>query len=360
MTSQYIIDRKLPERANLKFYFPNTSDGKPYFVVTLPFFENPSIKESKKARFQRYSLISRSSNLYSYLGADSRKLNLSFHITLPHILEEHRDINKDVVFSEAQADNPEIEKERFASPVAAPPNPGNPSVKIAEKLFRGLDGLKDSAKQVLLSPWAIRGGIKDSELEYLKHTYGLLQTEVDAAIVALNDNIAAASLALPFGLPFGLPASFAITNLSVDPKTQKISNKKSEKNQSNLTESSIQKLKIIDILIYWINIIRASVVNNAQNPIFGPPIIRLRHGVLYQDVPCICTGYNIDFDEVAGYDLQTLLPRRIKVDMKLEEFRTGNFKTFDQNNVIARDNLAGWEAVLTGPQTMDPGYFPEE
>ena len=120
------------------------------------------------------------------------------------------------------------------------------------------------------------------------------------------------------------------------------------------------KYKIIDIIIYWVNIIRSSVVNNAQNPIYGPPVIRLRHGLMYQDVPFICTDYSITWNENMGYDLATLLPRQLQITMKLNEFRTGDFGTFDPNQLVQRDNLAGWEAVVEGPtNSMDPGYGDE-
>ena len=90
---------------------------------------------------------------------------------------------------------------------------------------------------------------------------------------------------------------------------------------------------------------------------------------MYQDIPCICQNYSIDWVEEAGYDVATLLPRRIKVNMKLEELRAGNFGEFKGvNAIIQRDNLAGWEAVvegaMSGPdatptirQSMDPGYL---
>ena len=91
MTNRHIIDRALPERSKLKFFFPNPTEGEDYFVAILPFFENPRITERKKARFQKYDLISRSSNLYSYLGANSRQFNVDFNITLDHIRFEHPD-----------------------------------------------------------------------------------------------------------------------------------------------------------------------------------------------------------------------------------------------------------------------------
>lgn len=47
-----IIDRKLPERSNLVFYFQKPNADNDYFKVTLPFFENITIKESKKLDFK--------------------------------------------------------------------------------------------------------------------------------------------------------------------------------------------------------------------------------------------------------------------------------------------------------------------
>ena len=99
------------------FYFPIPTAGDRYYTVEMPFFENVSIKESKRARYQKYSLISRSSNLYSYLGADSRVLNLKFNISLPHLLEEHPDINfDDNKYITYDKENVEAQKEKFKEP----------------------------------------------------------------------------------------------------------------------------------------------------------------------------------------------------------------------------------------------------
>jgi hypothetical protein len=78
---------------------------------------------------------------------------------------------------------------------------------------------------------------------------------------------------------------------------------------------------------------------------------------MYQDIPCICTDYSIGYNEAAGYDLDTLLPRQLQITMKLEEIRTGDFGEFDTTDLIKKDNLAGWEAVVLGDtHSMDPGY----
>ena len=102
------------------FYFPMPTAGDSYYVIELPFFENVTVKEAKKARYQRYSLISRSSNLYSYLGADSRTIDVSFNLSLPHILEEHPEVNLDKYVSYMQdKDNLELEKQKFLEPYKA-------------------------------------------------------------------------------------------------------------------------------------------------------------------------------------------------------------------------------------------------
>ena len=76
----------------------------------------------------------------------------------------------------------------------------------------------------------------------------------------------------------------------------------------DVDENTLRRLKTIDIIIYWVNIIRASLTNYSKNPVYGPPIVRLNHGIMYQDIPCICTNYDIRHNEAAGHDLRTLLP----------------------------------------------------
>ena len=335
MTNRHIVDRALPERSKLRFYFPVPKQGDDYYVVTMPFFENLSIKESKKARYQKYSLISRSSNLYSYLGADSRMINLSFNITLPHIMDEHPDTTYDkYVIPPDDSDNVEGEKRKFKAP-------HNPDQGVKGRAFvLGTEYTQklavDSARQVLTTDWAL-SGMSDIEKYNLRVHYGIDSIEKTVATT----------------IPLSFLNSFGLLNTTL---------KKTHSELSNTIvnyQADLAKRRIIDIIIYWTNIIRSSVTNYSENPIYGPPIIRLNHGILYQDVPCICTNYSIDYNEQAGYDLDTLLPRQLRISMKLEEIRTGDFGKFspeDSNNPIKRDNLAGWESVVLGStNSMDPG-----
>lgn len=285
------LNRLLPERSKLFFYFPNPEEGDQYTTVRLPFYENPQISESKRARYQDHQLISRSSNLYTYLGADSRKLDLSFNLTLPHIQEEYA--NKNVINRSVNLKSKGTIHDRLLFL-----NPGGTESLTNKASFK----LADNYRQLQ------RGLASDSTVQSFK-------------------------------------AGFIADSALLSP-----------------TIGQVERRKYASIINYWINIIRSSVVNNSNNPVYGPPIIRLRHGIMYQDVPCICKDYSISIDETAGYDAETLLPRLIKVKMNLEEFRAGNFGDFDpnSNNPFERDNLAGWEAVLEH-ETADPGvgYLPD-
>ena len=102
--------------------------------------------------------------------------------------------------------------------------------------------------------------------------------------------------------------------------------------------------KIIDTLLFFISLLRTSVVNNANNPMYGPPLLRLSFGTLYQEVPCICKSYNLSWEEESGYHLETLTPRRLKVDLTMEEIRVGDFGHYEPAKYQVRDNLTGWES----------------
>ena len=84
------IDQKLEQDAKLVFKFPHPTGNKPAFSRTCPFFENPTIKEEQTANLIKYDVIGRSGNVFGYTGAKSRTFNISFFITLPHILELSR------------------------------------------------------------------------------------------------------------------------------------------------------------------------------------------------------------------------------------------------------------------------------
>ena len=99
-------------------------------------------------------------------------------------------------------------------------------------------------------------------------------------------------------------------------------------------------------------------VNNAETPTQAPPIVRLNHGLLYQDVPCVCKTYTISQDtgptNDVGYNSK-VTNKTITIEINLSETRTGDYQktSFDPNNNKSRDNIVGWEQILKGG-SLDP------
>lgn len=133
-----------------------------------------------------------------------------------------------------------------------------------------------------------------------------------------------------------------------------------------LTDSEIIKLRdrsgnkssnrtdfAINTIIYWINLVRSSTKNNSANTTFGPPIIKITHGPMYNAIPCVAQDYSITIDEAAGYDVNTMFPRGIDITLDLLEVRTGNFGKFKSFSKTDGDNNVGWEAVFE-ENNMDP------
>lgn len=304
-----IRDRKLPERSKLIFEFPVPEAGGGNLRVTLPFFENIKITENKRAKYQKYDLISRSSQLYSYLGADSRKFNLEFVMSFPHILEEYGANHSDYL-SFVDSEDPWTQKQQFFS--AGERSSGN--IKLEKKSERIRNDFISS-----LGP----------EKDIGKHFTSSLFSDTVENVLGVQPAAGISTLAL-----------FAFAN---EIKGQ---------------EPKSQHDKIIDLVMYWTNIVRSSVLNNSENPLYGPPIVRINHGILFQNIPCICTDYRIEPIEEGGYDVATLMPRRIRYTMSLEEIRAGDFGKFTPGTPIQQDNICGWEAVVSNPhQSVDPGVL---
>tara|TARA_R100000951_G_scaffold110789_1_gene109072 strand:+ start:832 stop:1749 length:918 start_codon:yes stop_codon:yes gene_type:complete len=300
-----IRDRKLPERSKLLFQFPVPQEGGGKMTVTLPFFENIKITENKRARYQKYDLISRSSQLYTYLGADSRKFTLDFTMSFPHILEEHGGSPTQYV-DFVDSEDPYAQKILFFDAEGG-------------AQFKSKKRISEKAKQLrknFANLFVFGEPLKNSALE------GVLGFLDDGVTGTLN----------------------VVRNLTgredIVPEPPIVS----------------QHDRIIDLVMYWTNIIRASVLNNGDNPIYGPPIIRINHGILFQNIPCICTNYSIEPVEEGGYDVATLMPRRIRYTLSLEELRAGDFGKFNPATPVEQDNICGWEAVVSSPnQSIDPG-----
>lgn len=320
MTNKFIIDRRLEERSFLTFNY--VSNGKVTQMVTLPFFEHVDINENKKARIQKYSLLSRSSDLYSYLGADSRELELTFSMTLPHIIDSVKFVGRKTYIEDTKPlglGAAGLLKDLFKNPMSIVT--GDSTVKEVKADYLVSGDLKDDVNYIANTDWGQKG-ITPLEKQKLIERYdsGATLADLDSPLQKNKEGY-----------------------------DESVKEAKKE-----LNSQTPERDLLIDTITFWVNIIRTCVTNNAKDPTDGPPIIRLNHGVLYQDIPCICSDYNISYDKVAGFDIDTLLPRKIDVSMSLKEFRLGDFTDYAYGEAIKRDNLAGWEAVFT-KGTVDPG-----
>ena len=330
-----IIDRRLPERSLLSFIYKDGKGGD--IVVRLPFFENVKIREQKKARYETFKILARSSDLYAYLGADSRVFNLDFSMTLPHIQDHIRESYHRSQYITA----PSLNHIPFLAPMwnshGGYMNSKELFFLFTEAANKGLSasrqrsdyltstGIKDTVNNLLNSDWG-RKGITPKEKKDLISRYG------GGAILA------------------DLESKGHKTSTNSDPKFIELE----KETRASIADKYGKSSSLIDTVMFWVNTVRSSMSTAGGSYNSGPPIIRLDHGVMYQSVPCICQSVSIESDEMAGYDMDTLLPRKIDVSMTLEEHRLGDFGKYSPSVFAKRDNLAGWEAVIkTG--SMDPG-----
>ena len=304
------MPRLLPERARIEFHYPDKNNT----IAFVPFYENPEIKESQVANYAEYNPIGRAGSLYAYTGSQSRKFKVRATYTLPHLRSHPMGISR---FLRTAFGNTRREQQLLFSNI----NKGSASPK--RSLSHSL-GAIDSYHTLLRDHL----GIKEPDLD--KPTVGgLMPTEDVQGFQGLQgmdriDEMLIADV-------FDQPAIVATTSYEGLPENQ-----------------------VIDTLLFFMVLFRTSVVNNVSNPVEGPPILRLTHGTMYQSVPCICKSYNLAWEEEAGFDLETLTPRRLVINLDLEEIRSGDFREFNQANIIQRNNLTGWETAIASPYTTDP------
>lgn len=280
----------------LTLQFPS-SEGVTVWPQVIPFFENPIIKESQTPRYMNYAVVGRASNLFAYLGSDSRRLDVSFNMTLPNV----RQVSTGLV---STWDTPpsKLEKKR----------------EILSKDALSAGGMSQEGAETMdnIDKSLGRGGGVAEKIDKDYHN-------------VLNDEEKLLAAAMSATSPIYAPRS----------------------------DGAKVRRRSINQIASLVALIRSTVINNSTNIALGPPLVRLDWGILYRDVPCVCKGYNIQVNDKAGYDKRTLLPRVLTVNMQLEEVR----KLHSAGAPITKDNIAGWEVLFTDPAipglTMDPGNF---
>lgn len=301
-----LYKRALESRSYLRFDYPgpnNTIEQTLY----LPFFENIEVAEGQKANYAVYDLLSRAGNLYAYMGAKSRSLNVKFSMTLPHIKHYITTEGLESVFG--------------------------PSKRI-------------NSKQNLRDEFLKKGtGSVFNQSQKQKDLFRSLTGRTDLLGVENAFDKALENMAKP--VAFGDVAT--ITSVAATQTAEALQNGKAQSSfQYNQKDN-----RAINLFMFWVNMVRTSVINHSSNVNQGPPIITLTHGIMYNQIPCVCTNFSINIDKSAGYHLETMTPRKIDVLLNLEEVRTGNWGNYRRGNKVDGNNLPGWDSFIKY-ETMDP------
>jgi len=288
----FSIDPHLEEKSLLVFEFKKRNGD--IFTRHLNFLENIVVAESTETNYSEYTPIGSNGSIFAYLGAKSRKLELSFNLTLPNI-QEHT------------------------------------LVKPTASVVKDREGIKSS--------YFVTENFGDF---YKKDSYANLTGNFDTAF---HDNLTDNEKKLFKEIHPSL-AKEAFPEVITTPFTPIVGK------TSNPDDSS--RIKSIYQVMYWVNLIRSCVLTNSKRPYLGPPIVTLTHGIMFMSVPCICQSYSIDNDEEAGYDPITLLPRRLKITMSLKEVRLrgGDFAPSEGSSRL----MPGWESLYDEDKENGQGY----
>lgn len=333
--------RLLHERSHLTLEFPQP-DAR-FLRTFIPILENPSIQEKGQANLNAYSLVGRAGELFSYGGAKSRRFNLSFNISLLHVMEMNT--------TEGIADRFKRGFKLFFE-----------DRKEQEKLFnlrRSVTDLEEVAGDVEERYMQQNEGAFISE-----DSYAFFQDELAERRAGLNAQEdllnAPGSTTSSKGVDYA-----AIHRAYYNTVLQKITGSPPDNGFNSFVTNILQDLEypfgqnekelndVINLVYVWVNLIRASVLNNSNNTSFGPPIVRLTHGAMYNNVPCLVQDYSIEIDDEAGYEVTTATPKRLRVTLTLVESRTGSFGNYSPGTIQDGDNLTGWESII-GDNVYDP------
>tara|TARA_R100001443_G_scaffold116814_1_gene138616 strand:+ start:2727 stop:4052 length:1326 start_codon:yes stop_codon:yes gene_type:complete len=398
--------RKLPERSHLGIEFPQ-SNGR-IFRTYIPFLQNPIITERGESNLNQYDLVGRAGSLFSYGGAKSRVFNLQFKINLLHLLYTDSTESIDTKFLRQFnlffADEERAKKAFKLRPggelEGAENNLANSydafegatldtmvamgDVYASQRVFQptGLGDIQGQLQQHLqgevealqaLEQVDMQRRIAENELLLAERELGRLEDDIGQEVM---DDAFDPETKIGKGFPhaethrtfyrkalgimtggdeslFQTPLFDSIANDFIESLNVKPLDGVGNVTPGIITpQDQINRLnKLINCVYVWINLVRATTLNNAKNTTQGPPIVRLTHGAMFNNVPCVVADYNIDMNQDAGYEVETLTPKEITINMTLKEFRTNG--EFHQGKLELGDNLAGWEAII-GNNNIDP------
>lgn len=288
---------QIEERSYLIFEFPDGpgDSGENPVKQTLNFAENIEVVETQKAKLNELKPVGRNGGVYVHTGSDSRMFSIKFNMTLQNLIQHH-------YYTEHRS-------------------------------FKALS--KSEIKELY----------KRSE------TYAINSAGFEGSRYFTNQRIRTQYYTRPrSALSSSNPEeSFVAKVKTLD---DKFLNNMDNQELAAFSRNELDELRkggsearnaAIGQITFWTNLIRLSVLGNTEYPHLGPPIVRLNHGILYENVRCIAEDYSISLASDSGYDQKTLLPNVIRVQMKLKEVRLSE-TGFNPNT--RPDNLLGWNDII--------------
>lgn len=325
------LNSVLEERSYVDFYFPNLGIGN-QGRRRVAFFENPEIKENRLARYATQNIVARNEPARLYVGSGPRKLTLNFTFTLPHVEYFFKMCYEASLlgFQNNSYIPPNRRQFKGASPDAYlddwqrftaahlgqffggqfKTGPGGSAAEIAQRNTAGslLGGL-GSAIGFLGS----LGSANSSE----EVGSAFRRSITDKGAVIENRGVT--------GPRFYEPTFQEPKNGYAMRDKEKTANETRHMMQVSRDPSYIGKESMGMMATYYtqfvIDTIRASVAgDNVNGGQYGPPILRFRHGTLFNEAPFIVKSFTINYPTDKGYEYRTLVPRQVKFSLNLEEF----------------------------------------
>lgn len=292
------LNSVLEERSYLDFTYPNSQIGK----RRVAFFENPTITEDRSSRYASQNIVARNEPVRLFVGGDVRKVKLSFTYTIPHIEYFFKMATEEYLHG--------FGVKRFSY------KPSGPSPDIDNRAFS-----------------------KGNRVFWTRFTKDKLDKFFGSSFDVVSDSLYQISNEDRYSGP-----------RVYDPATREPKNSITEPSLRKHLGPILQALSIqptslgtdLMLAVYYtqfvIDTLRASVIGDTTDigPA-GPPIVRFRHGTVFNEAPFIVKNFSITYPSDKGYEFRTLLPRQVKFSLNLEEFRQTHGSHHGSDNEIVPD-----------------------
>lgn len=353
------LNHALEERSYLEFYFNDSNSNwasTQRNVRRIPFFENPEIQEQRSPIYAKTQIVARNEPVRLYVGTDARKLSIKFNMTFPHILEFMKISNFGPGWQgELKTKYMEMVKEQALLSLGSRYNSiASTSKNTSPAQSGGLAGmLGDLGRQ-----------FDESSVGQAVNDF-LGGSEEDSAPPGAPED--GGNLSVTWSPNDGIGPQMDMESLQWGGSDPKGSGYTGTTFQGSMGDGMLNPvatslaaaygmavtnagLLVGAFMQYVIDTVKASVLGTTRPDSWtaGPPIVRFRHGTNFLEEPYIVTSYSIDYDNTAGVDPRTLLPRKMYIRLSLEEFRQEQGVgegVPDASDIL---NLKNWDRASVG------------